>query len=150
MVLLVIASLSFSQIGAVLKKDDPVGKTQTKGIRYKEKMEEIKDGEKAPPQPSWTFYPRNKFLTESPVEIEKEPADIPPSYLPGPNDAIPEDLSEEVGEETFEFRGDSPAREDSSLDNGEEEDWWGEGESSDGPSLEEESAEMTQMEENEG
>lgn len=132
LLLLLLVSVSFLQMGAILKKDDPVvAKTQTKGIGYKEKMEEIKDGEKAPPQPSWKFYPHNKFLTESPVEIQKQVADKPASYLPGPDDAIPEDLSGLEDEEgSFNTPEEQISLDDSSSEENEDTDWWGEEESS--------------------
>lgn len=54
-------------LGTIRKKDDPILNTQTDPIAYKEKMEEIKDGEKGAPMPSVTLYAKEKFLAEGPV-----------------------------------------------------------------------------------
>lgn len=69
MVILLCGLIHFA---AVFKKDDPILKTQTNPITYKEKREEIKEGEKGAPSPSYKHYPKEEFLTENPVE--KEPA----------------------------------------------------------------------------
>ncbi len=54
--------------GTVRKKDDPILNTQTNPIALKDKMEEIKDGEKGAPSPSFKNYPKSQFLTEPPME----------------------------------------------------------------------------------
>ncbi len=59
-------------VGSVRKKDDPIRNTQTDPIALKDKMEEIKDGEKEAPLPSFKLYPKSRFLTELPMESEKK------------------------------------------------------------------------------
>ncbi|MBI3317407.1 MAG: hypothetical protein HYZ85_05350 [Candidatus Omnitrophica bacterium] len=54
-------------LSAVLKKDDPVVKTQTDPISMREKMEEIKGGVKSAPSPSHKHYSGEDFFTESAV-----------------------------------------------------------------------------------
>lgn len=60
--------ISILNMGTVLKKDNPIQKTQTDAIAHKQKMEEIKDGEKGAPTPSHRLYARSEFLTEAPYE----------------------------------------------------------------------------------
>ena len=67
-----ITVLSFFQMGVIRKKEDPILKTQTEAISYKQKMEEIKDGEKGPSMPSFNLYPKQKFLSELPVDHNKD------------------------------------------------------------------------------
>jgi hypothetical protein len=66
---------SFFHLGAMLPKDNAeraLKKSRTDPISYKDKMEEIKDGEKGAPSPSMTFYQKEEFLTTSAVDTYAE------------------------------------------------------------------------------
>ena len=93
-------------LGTIRKQDDPILNTQTNPILYKEKMEEIKDGEKGAPSPSFTHYTKQDFLSESPVEpVIPEEAKSFVTALPSPEDEIPEqvsNISEGAGEEKLD------------------------------------------------
>ena len=58
--------------GTIRKERDPVEETRTSPIAYKAKMEEIKDGVKGPPTPSFTLYSKSRFLAETPMAIGDE------------------------------------------------------------------------------
>ena len=73
-VFFVILFCALLQVATVLKKDDPIIKTQTEPIAYKEKVEETKDGVKGAPSPSYKHYPQDGFVTQETVENEKEPS----------------------------------------------------------------------------
>ncbi len=66
----VLLLLVFIHGGAVRKKDDPILRTQTNPILYKEKMEEMKDGEKEAPLPSFKLYRKEEFLADPPMAAE--------------------------------------------------------------------------------
>ena len=125
---LVILLAGLMSLATVRKKEDPILNTQTSPIAYQEKMEEIKDGEKGAPTPSFKLYPGEKFMTASPVE-EKVSNGSASSLqgLPRPGDPIPEDLSDRQAGE------DQKSEEDS-------EEWWQE-EDSEPPAMQEDDAE---------
>lgn len=52
-------------VNAILKADDPIRDTQTEEILYEQKMEQEKDGVKAPATPKVIFYGGQGFLTRS-------------------------------------------------------------------------------------
>ena len=80
-------------MGTIRKQEDPITKTQTDPILYKQKLEETKDGEKGPPTPSWKLYPKEGFMADSPVENKKEEVQPEPqSRIPNVGQPIPEDL----------------------------------------------------------
>lgn len=82
--------------GTIRKQDDPIRNTQTDPILHKQKMEEIKDGEKGAPTPSWKLYPKEKFLAKSPVENEPNAGTSTSSgRIPNLGEPIPENISEE-------------------------------------------------------
>lgn len=61
------------QLGAMFKdKEDPIAKTQTDPVAYRDMIEESKDGPKGAPSPSFKLYERAGFLTDSPVAPESE------------------------------------------------------------------------------
>lgn len=96
---------------SVRKKDDPILRTQTNPIALKEKMEEIKDGEKGAPSPSFKHYPKSQFLTEPPMEGQPDSEPEAPGKSAAEWD---ESLIEDLGE-------------DEDTEESEEEDWWEEG-----------------------
>ena len=92
----VIVMSSFN-LGTILDKKDPITKTQTDPISYKDKMEEIKDGEKGAPSPSFEFYPKKllnlRFRPEIPMVREKEEEKKShSSAIPEMGEPIPEDV----------------------------------------------------------
>ena len=58
---------SLLNIGTIRKKEDPILKTQTDPIAYKQKMEETKDGPKGAPMPSFNLYPKERFFSDPAV-----------------------------------------------------------------------------------
>lgn len=66
-----ILGVAFLSMGTVLKKKDPVAETQTGSIGYSEKAKEGAEGKKGPPMPTLELYPKERFLTEGPVEKGK-------------------------------------------------------------------------------
>lgn len=66
-----ILGVAFLSMGTVLKKKDPVLQTQTGPIGYSEKAKEEAEGKKGPPVPTLELYPKERFLTEGPVEKGK-------------------------------------------------------------------------------
>jgi hypothetical protein len=98
-----LCGIAILNLGTIRKKDDPILRTQTEPISVKEKLEEIKDGEKGPPTPSFQLYPRNGFLTEPPFETGKAAAGQLQAKIPELGEPIPEDLGGteelEVGDE---------------------------------------------------
>ena len=92
----------FLHLAAVRKKEDPILKTQTDPIAYKEKMEEIKDGEKGAPAPSMERYPQSGFLSKPPVVGESrapEKKDSGGGAIPNLGEPIPEDQGVDTDEE---------------------------------------------------
>ena len=125
---MVLVLLSVLNIGTIRKKDDPILKTQTDPILYKEKMEEIKDGEKGAPEPAWRLYPKAKFNTETPMkvgrEIQEESKTQGEERIPELGEPIPENLE---GIEQEQRPGEEqavPAESKSSNEDG----WWTEDE----------------------
>lgn len=108
-------------MGVIRKNEDPVGDTQTDPVTLKKKLEELKDGPKGAPKPSFKFYIKDeKFQVRTAVETFAEtnllaPRD-PDDAIPAWGDPVPEDLT--------------------GLEQDEREDWWAE----DGPAGEEDEA----------
>ncbi len=106
-------------LATIRKKDaeDPILRTQTDPIAYKEKMEEIKDGEKGAPAPSMNLYPKSKFLVSPPLEnqgVKPEPTDeniLKKSKLDLDQDKQPDNDSlfweDEEGSEKQDLEGDA-------------------------------------------
>lgn len=106
-------------LGAIRKDEDPILKTQTDPISYKQKLEETKDGVKGAPAPSFTYYQKEEFLVKTPMGTGKEQAAA---------EAVRE--TAEVSEVDFtnetDFEGEDLAA-DGLVDGeeaAEEEEWW--------------------------
>jgi len=71
-----VCAAAFLNSGTVRRKQTGVSKAQTAGIKLKDKLEEVKDGEKGPATPSFGWYGgKNSFMSEPPVSKDKdEPA----------------------------------------------------------------------------
>lgn len=82
----------FANLGTIRKKEDPILKTQTDPITHKQKMEEVKDGEKGAPLPSFRLYEKPHFLSEPPVETPKVETVTQKDLIPETGEPIPEDL----------------------------------------------------------
>lgn len=64
---------ALASMASMRKNEDPIAATaQTAPISYQQKSEEDKDGIKGAPSPSMTFYPNQKFMTNSPVKENKK------------------------------------------------------------------------------
>lgn len=101
--------------------------TQTNPIAYKDKMEELKDGEKGAPSPSYKFYPKDRFLTDPPMEKEGETQ--PEDNLPEWGEPIPENL-EGWEDESFVSEESSKVEEEPKIERelvaeeSQAEEWW--------------------------
>jgi len=96
-----IVVIGFLNSGTIRKKEDPILKTQTDPITYKQKMEEMKDGPKGAPTPSFKLFPKENFMSDPSVGAAKEE--------PQQNALAQEDVSEvsvSEGEESEEWWGD--------------------------------------------
>ncbi len=100
---IVIASLM--NLATIRKKDDPISNTQTSPIALNAKIQELKEGPKGAPTPSFQLYEKSQFFTEPSVDREETKA------VEKPKEEITELGRLGEGEET-------------------EEDWWMEGEES--------------------
>ena len=97
--LISILCLAVIQNGTIRRKDDPIAKTKTNPIAYKDKLKEIKNGIKGAPKPSIKFYGNEEFLTEDLVEKEK-PEELK-DKIPNAGEPIPENLKEEKAQKDF-------------------------------------------------
>lgn len=68
--LIVIVILSLMNLATIRKKEDPIAKTQTDPIAYNDKIQEMKEGPKGAPTPSFQLYNKSQFFTEPPVDQE--------------------------------------------------------------------------------
>lgn len=66
--------VAFLSVGAIAKKQDPILKTQTDPVDYREKQKEEREGKKGPPVPTIELFPRQRFLVEGPVQKTKRPS----------------------------------------------------------------------------
>ena len=103
--LVAVILLGFLNSGTVRKRQDPIASAQTEAISYKQKLEEMKDGPKGAPSPSFKFYSKSNFLTESPMETAPDEEE----ELSGPSSGLEEELQSEGG-----------------IGDNEEDDWWAE------------------------
>ncbi len=142
---------AFLNMGTVRKQVDPILKTQTAPIKLKDKLEEIKDGEKGPATPVFTWYGGgNKFMVAPPFDMtkvqplpaelvnkvsevdveEKKMADSQvkePNWGPGINDKEPESLAPKAdkGEDVAASRKqESPENKKQDSASKPEKDWW--------------------------
>ena len=67
----ILITIGLLSLGTIRQKEDPILRTQTEPISYKQKTEEQKDGVKGAPSPSFNYYSRNGFLSDPPVSKEK-------------------------------------------------------------------------------
>jgi hypothetical protein len=122
-------------LGAIRKNEDPIAKTQTDPISYKQKLEETKDGVKGAPTPSFKYYEKEEFLVKTPMETgleEKKAAEAREAA------EVSEVDFEEESEESFEVPEDEDLGEETGEASEDEEEWWVEDETGAG---EDESAE---------
>ena len=94
MIIVGVCAIALLNIGTIRKKDDIILKTQTGPIAYKQKMEEIKEGEKGAPMPSMMLYPKWEFLSDPPYDDEKDEEGEEDKGIPQLGEPIPEDLSD--------------------------------------------------------
>jgi len=95
LLVIVVVCLSLIHTGKILRKENVVvQKTQTNPIKLTKKMEEIKDGEKAAPQPSMSFYGNEQFLVEPPYRKKLEDVmSEAESKIPQIGEPLPENLT---------------------------------------------------------
>ena len=74
-----ILGTSFLNLGVIHRKEDPILKTQTDPVLYKQKEEEMKEGPKGAPTPSFNLYPKERFFTDPAVDSSKTPEQKPDS-----------------------------------------------------------------------
>ena len=70
-------SVGLLEMGTVVKKKDAIQLTQTDPVAYQEKVKEEAEGKKRPPVPTLELFPKERFLTEGPVEKGKEARGVP-------------------------------------------------------------------------
>ena len=130
--LIFLSSTVFLQMGLIRKDQDPIAMTQTDPITYKQKVEETKDGVKGAPAPSFKYYEKEGFLTQSPVNPQGEETVSPPPSYPEVSEV---DLGEEdLGQEENPPAEDSLEEEETGIN---EDDWWVEDEEAEKESPEE-------------
>lgn len=115
--ILLSVSIFILHTGSIRKNEDPVARTQTDPIELKEKLDELKDGVKGAPAPSFKYYEKEAFLTNTATQTQKEEAGLPKKeeMLPGVFEENPPTDEEDVWEE----EDDEAAEEEAS-----DEDWW--------------------------
>ena len=62
-----ILGMAFGNLGAVVKKKNPILATQTDPVGYQDKVKEEEEGKKGPPVPSLNLFPKEAFLSDGPV-----------------------------------------------------------------------------------
>lgn len=67
LIVLVLIIMAVIHTGSIRKPKTAIQKTQTDPIKYEQKMEELKDGEKGAPSPSFVIYPKERFFLEPPM-----------------------------------------------------------------------------------
>ncbi|MDP3920904.1 MAG: hypothetical protein Q8R76_08885 [Candidatus Omnitrophota bacterium] len=106
-----------TNLATVRKDDDPILKTQTNPISYKKKMEELKDGVKGPPSPSYVIYSKINFFVDPPMDSKYKRLDDDGVMLPEVEDLLPQEFGE-VQEEAFDASWWGEDWDDSSADKG--------------------------------
>ena len=76
-IITLILACGILNLGTIRKKDDPIARTQTNPITFKQKQEELKDGPKGAPAPSFTLYPKTRFLMDPPVSDKSKESPKP-------------------------------------------------------------------------
>lgn len=128
LVLLLFFCAAVLHLGTVRRKQTHMTKAQTEGIKLKDKLEELKDGEKGPATPSFGWYGgENGFMGEPPLNREEEPARIEVSAYPTVSEvdlplqgtpAVVESDKEDSGEDEVwdeDWDSDDSAKEDEAL-----------------------------------
>lgn len=103
---------------SIRKNEDPIARTQTDPIELKEKLDELKDGVKGAPAPSFKYYEKEAFLTNTATQTHKETAGLPKKEEALPR-SIGFDEAPSVDEDESRKKDDSAAKEDDT-----DEDWW--------------------------
>ena len=103
--ILLIVIVSVASIGTVFKKKDAIQMTQTDPVRAEDKLKEEAEGIKGPPAPSLNLFPKEKFLSEGPVESEFEEKEAQPEE---PISALNEEFkldfeSDDTSKDVWEF-----------------------------------------------
>ena len=120
--------------GTIRKENDPILRTQTDPISYKQKLEETKDGIKGAPAPSFTYYEKEGFLVKTPMQtgVETKPkvgsvAETSEVDLGEKNKTPPGDdnIKEGEGEDVWSEAENKTTKEE------DDEDWWVEDEGKD-------------------
>ncbi len=112
---------AFLNMGTVRKKENAVIKTQTAPIKLKDKLEEIKDGEKGPATPTFGWYGgKNGFMGAPPFEKSKASTHLEP---PPPVSEVDLSMEDQVLPSAAETPADSPDFIEEDEGGGGEEDW---------------------------
>lgn len=90
-------------MGVINKKYNPINENQTDPISLKKKMEELKDGQKGAPTPSFKFFDKENenFQTKDPIVSEEE-LQAKKETLRSAEDPLPENLEGAEGENWWE------------------------------------------------
>ena len=100
---MIVLVLSLLQLGTIRKAEDPILSTQTNPIAHQEKMDEIKEGEKGAPSPSFKHFEKEKFLIDPPMEkMEEETENLEDAYIPRLGEPLPDHSEEAVSAEKDE------------------------------------------------
>ena len=67
-----IAVLAFSHLGTVRKTKTTLQKTQSDTVTWKQREEELKDGPKGAPTPSFKLYGSKQIMTDPPMTAKTE------------------------------------------------------------------------------
>lgn len=65
---LLILAIGFLTSGTVIKKKDSIQDTQTDPVAYQARLKEQTEGKKGPPAPTLELFPKERFLSEGPIE----------------------------------------------------------------------------------
>lgn len=85
--------------GVIRKEYNPIVDTQTDPITLKKKMEELKDGQKGAPTPSFHFYDKSEdFQVKTAIEEDSEVTGSVSEGIPALGDPLPENLQGEEGD----------------------------------------------------
>lgn len=122
-----LAACLFLNLGTIRRKEDqdPILKTQTGPITLDAKKEEMKDGEKGAPMPTWRMYPRWRFLVDLPMRSNRSAtASAQTNQAQGAQEIEPGDFGE-VGDQAAQpaakIGEEEPIRYDELKDQ-----WWSE------------------------
>lgn len=112
--------ISLGHVAAIREDKDAVSSAQTDSISLQKKMEEIKDGVKGAPAPSFEFYKQQGFM-------EPHPAQTPSPENHVVMSANREDISEvDLNEEEEAPSEDSLTSEKPVSEDETEDSWWNE------------------------